>query len=307
MKIIPQLLIAHLSLAALLTAAVLTANAQETAPPNPKAAADAAPLHDLHVAIIGDETGTELQLKHGINDITMDDIKPLLYGILNTGKRAQLLCTIVDEDASDNVPVRLDLLPYSGGTPPVPPSTQLSTRELVESVKSYRLARTRWQNGIAEYTEKLQTATDGFIREFQLTQIQTAERFDNIADDLVRRGLSPNFNRSDINGTFLGIAGHMGPAKQRVIIINSDCEDRPMKAKPRVKAFTSEELAADIFIIFVNTSHGPDQCPLFNGLTNPRAHADSMRQAVEMVTKLLSESTASTASTPAAATPAAKP
>jgi hypothetical protein len=235
------------------------------------------------VFLVDDQTGEELEKLHGIHPLSSADLEVLINGVLKGGTPVHLLHQAVDEDATDNVTAQMDFRTYAGGHPPTPPSANLPLRQLAEKMKSYRDDRAAWQKGIFDYRKRLIGEVEGFVRQVTTTQTAVAQRFDEMLS--ARNGR--DFNRSDIVGCIVAGNRLLGTEGRRIVVLNTDAEDLPAKRKPRKTPLKPEELDAHVELIFVNTSHIPDASPLFKGLPNTKHHANTMREAMELVVKMI--------------------
>lgn len=264
-----------LTIAALVWATALPIQAQKVGPPP-------AEPNGLVVFLIDDQSGEELAAKHGIQPITTTDLEVLVNGVLQNRAPVRLMHQAVDEDATDNAVTKMEFRPYAGGSPPVAPAASLPLRQLAEAMKKWRHERAIWQQGMMSYRKEVIAQGEGFVQKVATTQLEVAQRFDRMLAE--RNGR--DFNRSDIFGC-VETANHLlTSGGRKVLILNSDCEDLPGKRAPKKKPLTPAELAPEIELIFVNTSLAPDRAPLFTGLKNPVRHANSMREAMEMVVSM---------------------
>jgi len=235
------------------------------------------------VFLVDDQTGEELAVKHGIQPIAVADLDVLINSVLNGNTPVRLFHQAVDEDATDNATAQMEFRPFAGTKPPTPPSPNMPLRQLAEGMKDYRAKRATWQAGIREYQKQLGGEVEGFIRQVSATQGSVAKRFDEML--AARNGR--DFNRSDILGCVTNANRLLGTAGRRFLVCNSDLDDAPGKRKPRTTPLSSKELDPAVELIFVNTSRLPEQVPMFAGLPNPRHHANSMKEAMELVAKLV--------------------
>jgi hypothetical protein len=236
-----------------------------------------------HIFLIEDQTGEELVQVHGIRPVSTADMEVLINAVLKNGKPAQLLHQAVDEDATDNVVAQLEFRPYAGGHPPKAPSTSLPLLQLAEEMKAYRKSRAAWQQGLLAYRNQVVGEVEAFVRQLIATQLAVAERFDRML--AARNGR--DFSRSDIVGSIVAANRLLGTAGQRVLVLNTDAEDLPGKRKQRTTPLTAVELNPEIELVFVNTSRIPDASILFQGLQNPKHHANTMQEAMQFVATTL--------------------
>jgi hypothetical protein len=231
------------------------------------------------VFLIDDQTGEELATKHGIRPLAASDLEVLINAVLRGSSPVRLIHQAVDEDSADNALARMDFNPYGGGQPPKAPSPGLPLRELSEEMKTYRAMRGEWQRGIRAYRTSVVAGVERFIKGIAATQAEVSERFDRMLAE--RNGR--DFNRSDILTCITTANRLLGSDGRRFLVLNTDAEDLPAHRKPRKTPLTVQELDPQIELIFVNTSHLPDQSPLFHGLANPVHHADSMQAAMDII------------------------
>ncbi|HKP05014.1 MAG TPA: hypothetical protein VJU77_16805 [Chthoniobacterales bacterium] len=231
------------------------------------------------VFLIDDETGEELTTKHGIRPLAASDLEALINVVLRGSTPVRLLHQAVDEDSADNALARMDFHPYGGGQPPKAPSPGLPLRQLSEEMKTYRAVRGEWQRGIRAYRTNVVAGVERFIKGIAATQAEVSERFDRMLAE--RNGR--DFNRSDILTCITTANRLLGSEGRRFLVLNTDAEDLPAHRQPRRTALTVQELDSQIELIFVNTSHLPDQSLLFHGLANPVHHADSMQAAMDII------------------------
>lgn len=237
----------------------------------------------LVAAIIDDQTGEELAVKHGIKALALADLSELIKAVLNGDRPATLVHLAVDDDASDNPIGRLSFAPYGGPKPPRAPSPTLPMRQLAAATEDYKRDRTEWQRGISAYRLGIVENANGFIHQVAATQLQIAQRFDDMLAD--RNGR--DFNRSDIVGCITTANRLLGKGERRVLILNTDAKDLPANRKPRQTALTKEELDPAVELVFVNTSHLPQQEPLFRGIPNRIHEVPSMKSALALVAEML--------------------
>ena len=235
------------------------------------------------VFLVDDQTGEELAVKHGIQPIAVADLDVLINGVLNGSTPVRLFHQAVDEDATDNTTAQMEFRPFAGTKPPTPPSPNMPLRQLAEAMKDYRAKRTTWQAGIREYQKQLVGEVEGFIRQVSATQGSVAKRF----DEKLKARNGRDFNRSDVYGVVLNASRIFGNTGRRFLVLNTDADDLPGKGKPHRVPLTAKELDPNVEVIFVNTSRLPEQAPMFAGLPNPRHHANSMKEAMELVATLI--------------------
>jgi hypothetical protein len=235
------------------------------------------------VFLIDDQTGEELLQKHGIRPIAIEDLDVLINGVVNGHTPVRLFHQAVDEDAADNATAQMEFRPYAGEKPVKKVAINLPLPQLIEANKAYAAKRTAWQKGVRDYQLRLAGEVEGFIRQVTETQGSVSERFDKML--LVRNGR--DFNRSDIYGCVANASRLLGPQGRRFLVLNTDAIDLPGKRKPRTTPLNAKELDPAVELIFVNTSRLPEQAPMFTGLPNPRHHANSMKEAMELVVDLV--------------------
>lgn len=165
---------------------------------------------------------------------------------------------------------------------------------------TYRKDRAAWQQGIIGYRKELVSEIERFIKGVSTTQLEVSERFDRML--AARNGR--DFSRSDIVGCVITANRMLGATGKRVLVLNTDADDRPARRAPRTTPLKPNELAPDVELVFVNTSGLPEQAPLFHGIPNPVRRADSVRNVMEMVCEPLSEAMEQEAAGEAVVTPA---
>lgn len=235
------------------------------------------------VFLVDDQTGEELAQKHGIRPIAIEDLDVLINGVVNGHTPVRMFHQAVDEDAADNATAQMEFRPYAGEKPVKKVAINLPLPQLIEANKAYAAKRTAWQKGVRDYQLRLAGEVEGFIRQVTETQGSVSERFDKM---LVARN-GRDFNRSDIYGCVANGSRLLGPQGRRFLVLNTDAIDLPGKRKPRTTPLNAKELDPAVELIFVNTSRLPEQAPMFTGLPNPRHHANSMKEAMELVVELV--------------------
>ncbi len=235
------------------------------------------------VFLVDDQTGEELLQKHGIRPIAIEDLDVLINGVVNGNTPVQLFHQAVDEDATDNASAQMEFRPYAGEKPVKKVAANLPLPQLIEANKAYAAKRAAWQKGVRDYQLRLAGEVEGFIRQVTETQGSVAERFDKML--AARNGR--DFNRSDIYGCVANASRLLGPQGRRFLVLNTDAIDLPGKRKPRTTPLTANELDPAVELIFVNTSRLPEQAPMFTRLPNLRHHANSMKEAMELVVELV--------------------
>ncbi len=238
---------------------------------------------DATVFLVDDQTGEELAVKHGIQPLAISDLEALINGVINGTTPVRLFHQAVDDDATDNAMAQLEFRPFKGATPPTKPSPNMPLRQLAEAKKSYDAKRAAWRKDILDYRKRLAGDAEGFIRQVAETQGTVAERFDKMLS--ARNGR--DFNRSDIFGCVSNAARVFGTQGRKFLVLNTDAIDLPGKGKPRTTPLNPKELDSAVELIFVNTSRLPEQAPMFAGLHNPRHHANSMKEAMELIVELI--------------------
>ena len=235
------------------------------------------------VFLVDDQTGEELALKHGIQPIAAADLEVLINGVLRANTPVRLFHQAVDEDASDNATAQMEFRPFTGVKPPTPPSPNMPLRQLAEAMKDYRAKRATWQKGIIEYRTRLIGEAEGFVRQVSATQGAVAKRFDEML--AARNGR--DFNRSDVFGCVSNANKLFDTQGRRFLVLNTDADDLPGKGKPHRTPLTPKELDPAVELVFVNTSRLPEQAPMFRGVANPRHHANSMKEAMDLIVSLI--------------------
>ncbi|HEY1050546.1 MAG TPA: hypothetical protein VGE39_12345, partial [Prosthecobacter sp.] len=241
------------------------------------------------VLILDDLSGIELMEKHGIRETSSEDLKVLRDAVLSSRQMVRLFHDIVDEKGQDNEPLSLVFRPFSEPSPTVP--LLRGTLTAMQRQKAeFDSLRADFQRKLRAYAITMQADIEAFMRGVTSQQMETAARF----DDATRARNGRDYNHSDVANAILTDVRALGTVTGlRVLIINSDMVDLPFTGEPRKTPFTTEELPADVTVIFVNTSHQPDASPLFRGTPNPRHHAGSMRAAMELVATWLPQPAAS--------------
>lgn len=245
----------------------------------------ASPPEALVAVLIDDQTGEELARDHGIQPLATADMDSLINAILRGRQPASLFHLAVSETSTDSPVARMEFKPYAGGEPPKAPSPTLPLRQLTAMMTKYKNARTEWQRGILAYRKQVVSEAEGFVRQVTATQLKVAQHFDEV---LASRG-GKDFSRSDIVGAITAANRLLAGNEHRYIVVNSDADDNAPKRKPRRTPLTAEELDPKIELIFVNTSHLPEQVPLFHGLPNKTHHADSIAAAMQILVGVIKQ------------------
>lgn len=236
--------------------------------------------------IIDDQTGEELARDHGIQAVEVADLDGLLNAVIQGQKPVRLLHIAVDEDSTDNAVATMTFRPYAGGKPPQAPGANLPLRQLSEEMKRYRVRRAEWQRGLIGYRGQVQGEVEGFVRQVAATQLAVSERFDQILQ--ARQGR--DFNRSDVVKSIEMANKLLKDTARPVMVLNTDGDDLPgEQRKPQRQPLTPEQLDPKVMLIFVNTSSRPEQGVLFRGLRNETRHADSVEEAMEILTGILKQ------------------
>lgn len=233
------------------------------------------------VFLIDDQTGPELEAKHGIKQLAVTDLEVLVNGVMQNRKPVRLFAQVVDEFADDNETAILDFQPFAGGEPPKARFDNLPLRELESASEKYRKDRNAWLWTIREYRTFLQTKAEAFVRSVTQLQTSVSEKF----DAMLSKRNGADFHRSDVAGVVLSANKALGNCGLRIIVVNSDCEDLPMNGHSRHKPFDAAELDPNVALIFVNTSRLPEVSPMFKGVKNPVHHAENLKEAMELVLK----------------------
>lgn len=245
----------------------------------------------ITIFLIDDQTGEELATKHGIQALTTSDLDVLINAVLQGKTPIRLFCGEVVEDASNALPVNMKFRPYAGSPAPTPPVAGLPLPQLVEETKIYRQKRAVWQKAILEYRNQLIREVEGFVRAVTELEVTIAKRF----DDELRRNNGHDFNRSDVVGAVITANRMLGPQGKRILILNTDAEDEPAKRRPRTSILTPAELDPGIELIWVNKSRIPDASPLFKGSPNRAHHAETLGEAMALVSELIGQDTSNQA------------
>lgn len=237
----------------------------------------------VKIAIIDDQSGIELEAKHGIRALAVADMDGLLNAVIRGSTPVRMTLQVVDEDSADNKTASLDFRPYASGNPPKAPAQGMPLDQLAKAMAVYRKDRTVWQQGFFAYRQTLQTEVGNFIKNVSENQLEVAERFDQML--AARNGA--DFNRSDILSLITAANQTLGKDGKRFLVFNCDGVDLPANRHPRKTPLVVSELDPAITIIFVNTSKQPDNGPMFRSLPNPVRHAESVKDAMDMVAKEL--------------------
>lgn len=235
------------------------------------------------VFIIDDQSGEELRTKHGIQPLQVDDLIVLVNAVMLGTNRVHLVHQAVDDDATDNAVAQMVFKPFSAGSPPIAPKPNIPLRQFVELAKQFQSDRATWQHKLAAYRKDVELAAQAFVQAVGEAQMEVAQRFDRILE--ARNGR--DFNRSDIAGCVIAANRILGNTGRRVLILNTDAEDLPGKREPRRTPLAAVELDPAVTLIFVNTSRLPEQSALFAGVQNPLQHANSIKEAMEIVVGML--------------------
>ena len=249
----------------------------------------------IKVFLVDDQSGVELKTKHGIQPLQVDDILVLVNAVLLGHTPVQLVHQAIDEDVSDNPATQLVFKPFAGDPPPTAPTPNMPLREFTELATQFKKDREKWQNSILAYRNEVVADAETFIQKVEATQLEVAQRMDQKLQ--LRNGR--DYNRSDICGSIAVGNRVLGNSGKRVIIFNSDCDDCPGKRRPRKTPLTQTDLDPGIELIFVNTSRIPERSILFTGLKNSMRHADSMKEAMEIVVEMLKPQADTTSATAA--------
>jgi hypothetical protein len=232
------------------------------------------------IGVMEDLSGPELKQRHGINQLSLDELTLLLDAALDSRRTVELWHDIVDEDAADSVASLIKLEPFSSA-PPVPIMLRGTLAAMKRQKADWDALQAAYLQDFVGYRNSLIKSLETFSAGVLQKQVDTTATFNK----WLEMHPGKDYNRSDVAGTFLGMVKTLAasPAAVKVIIINSDCNDLPRYRSPRDHAFTEQELSAGIQLIFVNTSRLPEKEPLFHGITNAVHHADNLRAAIELV------------------------
>jgi hypothetical protein len=232
------------------------------------------------IGVMEDLSGPELKERHGIQQLSLDELTLLLDASLNSRKTVALWHSIVDEDASDSEATPITLNPFSS-EPPEPIMLRGTLAAMKRKKAEWDAKQATYLRDFLEYRKVLLGSLETFSADVLQKQVDTTAVF----NEWLKKHPGGDYNRSDVAGTFLAMAKTLAasPATIRVMIINSDCEDLPKHREPRAEPFTAQELPGSIHLIFVNSSRLPEKEPLFRGVTNPVHHADNLTAAIELV------------------------
>lgn len=269
----------HIAIALVASALTLDALAEDHAQ-QPSSAPDG-----LVAVFVDDQTGEELARDHGIQPLGVADLDGILNAVIQGHKPMRLLHLAVDEHATDNPVSRMEFRPYVSGKLPQAPPPTLPLRQLAEEMKRYRKERVEWQQGVLTYRRQVVTEVEGFVRQVTVNQLAVTQRF----DQKLRARNGSDFSRSDIVGCLEIANGLLAGAARPVIVLNSDCVDRPANRPPRRQPLVTTQLDPKVTLIFVNTSRKPEKEILFQGLKNTVRHADSMAAAMELLVGMLGD------------------
>jgi hypothetical protein len=251
---------------------------------------------DIGVQIVEDVSGPELQ-KHGIKPADFEDMQILADVLFSTRRSAAIGYDVVDDDGQDNSLLHFLITPFEQPIPDRPVFKGMTVRDKMLAVKKFDADSTKFRKENEEWRTRVIEGAKGWLDECVEHRMKVEEDF------LTRLKANRNrdFRRSDIIGSVQKANEQLAAAKTRFLILNSDLDHKPgsKSRDQKARAMTIADLAADITLIVVNTSKEPDKSILLRGLPNKVLHADSLKQAAEVIaTQLGSEMPSITAKNP---------
>jgi hypothetical protein len=251
---------------------------------------------DIGIQIVEDVSGPELQ-KHGINPADFEDMQIIADVLFSTRRSAAIGYDVVDDDGQDNSLLNFLITPFEQPIPDRPVFKGMTVRDKMLAVKKFDADSTKFRKENEEWRTRVIEGAKSWLDECVEHRIKVEEDF------LTRLKANRNrdFRRSDIIGSVQKANEQLAAVKTRFLILNSDLDHKPgsKSRDQKARAMTIADLAADITLIVVNTSKEPDKSILLRGLPNKVLHADSLKQAAEVIaTQLGSEMPAITAKNP---------
>jgi hypothetical protein len=251
---------------------------------------------DIGIQIVEDVSGPELQ-KHGINPADFEDMQILADVLFSTRRSATIGYDVVDDDGQDNSLLHFLITPFEQPIPDRPVFKGMTVRDKMLAVKKFDADSTKFRKENEEWRTRVIEGAKGWLDECVEHRMKVEEDF------LTRLKANRNrdFRRSDIIGSVQKANEQLAAAKTRFLILNSDLDHKPSSKSrdQKARAMTIADLAADITLIVVNASKEPDKSILLRGLPNKVLHADSLKQAAEVIaTQLGSDMPAITAKNP---------
>lgn len=235
---------------------------------------------DIGVQILEDVSGPELQ-KQGIAPADFDDMQILADVLFSARRYAAIGYDVVDDNGQDNSPLHFLITPFKTPIPTHKPFKGMTVREKQLTLKQFNADSASFRIQNDEWRSKVIEGAKSWLDECVEHRMKVEEDF------LARLKANHNhdFHRSDIIGSVQKANEELATAKTRFLIVNSDLDHKPgIKAREqKARSLTIADLAADITIIVVNTSKEPDKSILLQGIPNKLLHADSLKQAAEII------------------------
>ncbi len=239
---------------------------------------------DIGVQIVEDVSGPEL-LKHGIKPADFDDMQILADVLFSTRRSAAIGYDVVDENGQDNTPLHFLITPFKNPIPTHKPFKGMTVREKQLTLKQFDTDSAKFRTENEEWRTRVIDGAKSWLDECVEQRMKVEEDFLS----RLKANHNRDFRRSDIIGSVQKANEQLAAAKTRFLIVNSDLNHQPgVKARDqKPRALTIADLAADITIIVVNTSKEPDKSILLRGISNKVLHADSLKQAAELIASLI--------------------
>lgn len=235
---------------------------------------------DIGIQIIEDVSGPELQ-KHGITPADFEDMQLLADVLFSTRRSAAIGYDVVDDIGQDNSPLHFQITPFDQPLPTRPVFKGMTVRDKMLAVKKFDADSAKFRKDNEEWRNRIIEGAKAWLDECVEHRMTVEEDF------LTRLKANRNrdFRRSDIIGSVQKANEQLAGAKTRFLILNSDLDHKPgPKAHDqKFRALNAADLASDITLVVVNTSKEPDKSLLLRGLPNKVLHADSLKQAAEII------------------------
>lgn len=251
----------------------------------PTAFAAAQAPAEVGIHILEDVSGSEIE-QQGIKPADFDDM-PVLGDVIFRARTTGLLgYDVVDENGGDNKPLRFSITPFDQPVPTRKTFGGMTVREKALALRRFEEQKRTFLATNTQWRERVLEGARNWFDECITRRMEVEEAF--------LQRLKANHNRdyrgSDLNGSVQIANELLAGAKKRFLILNTDMEHKPGKTArdQAVRALNHADLAQEVVIIMVNTTNKPDQSPLLNGLPNKILHADSLKDAAEVITKELS-------------------
>ena len=237
-----------------------------------------APAAEIHSVIIDDFTGPELTANHGIVRTTPEDATALIKAFV--GHDFSLGYTAIAESADAQPTVEIKLTAFAIQPPrPVENASTLDLRTLTEASEAYFAEKGKFEEARGVWLASARTEAEAFKRNVIIEQMRTGAVFDRNVTSLGEK-----YRRSDCAIALVTAARRLSERDGiKLLILNTDCIDSPYGKPSRTIPFTAEEIPTDIVLVFVNTSHRPENSPLFSGLKNIVFTAESLQAAATLI------------------------